>query len=225
MMPLGTLLDITHPYSPLTAWGYDALIARAVERLVADVLAELEVRLPYGASVLDVGCGGGHILLALLGRRPDLQVHGLDLSQDQVDRARRRVTRVSTAAKIVRGSATQLPYAPERFDHVLSVASLKHWPNRPLGLQECRRVLRPKGELTVIEVDRGCTNRDALSFIADWPAPWMTRPLALAMFRTWVAGPSIDLDDARALVTGLGDELCTVARLPKTPMLVIRRRL
>ena len=64
-MPLGTLIDITHPYSPLTAWGYDAFIARAVQRLVSGVLVELVERLPRGASVLDVGCGGGQILLAL----------------------------------------------------------------------------------------------------------------------------------------------------------------
>jgi ubiquinone/menaquinone biosynthesis C-methylase UbiE len=224
-MPLGTLIDITHPYSPLTAWGYDALIARAVQRLVSGVLVELEERLPRGASVLDVGCGGGQILAALARRRPDLRLHGLDLSQDQVDRATRRVGGVNRSASIVCGSALELPQATGEIDHVISVASLKHWPNRPLGLQECLRVLRPKGELTLIEVDRGCTNRDAMRFIGDWPVPWMTRPLALAVFRTWVAGPSIDLDDARTLIAGLSDDFLSAARLLNTPMLVIRRRL
>ncbi|MDP6946516.1 MAG: class I SAM-dependent methyltransferase, partial [Myxococcota bacterium] len=125
---------------------------------------------------------------------------------------------------ILEGSALQLPLDTDSVDHVVSVASLKHWPNRPLGLAECLRVLRPSGGLTIVEVDRGCTHRDSREFIADWPVPWMTRPLALAMFRTWVAGPSLDLDDARALVASWGQDAFTVTRLEGTPMWVIRRR-
>jgi len=223
-MPLGTLIDITRPYSPTMAWAYDTLIARAVERLVRSVVDELAEVLPRGASILDVGCGGGHVLLALGRRRPDLVLHGVDLSGDQVERARTRLGAGGHQAAVFEGSALQLPFDEGAVDHVVSVASLKHWPNRRLGLHECLRVLGPEGGLTIVEVDRGCSNDDSLDFIADWPVPWVTRPLALALFRTWVAGPSVDLEDARSLVASLDGGGLTVSRLEGTPMLVIRRR-
>ena len=164
------------------------------------------------------------MLQAIARRRPDLVLHGVDLSPDQVARARERLRVHGRRATVLQGSALQLPVADGSIDHVVSVASLKHWPNRTLGLHECVRVLGPASGLTIVEVDRGCTNRASLDFIADWPVPWITRPLALAMFRTWVAGPSIDLDDARQLTSTMGSGEWTVARLEKTPMLVIRRR-
>lgn len=223
-MPLGTLIDITRPYSPVMAKAYDLLIAPAVERLVQAVIDELAGSLPKGASILDVGCGGGHVLLALARRRPDLVLSGVDLSSDQVRRARARLRAAGHSATLLEGTALQLPVEAESVDHVLSIASLKHWPNRRLGLHECLRVLRPQGGLTLVEVDRGCSNLDSMDFIADWPVPRATRPLALAMFRTWVAGPSIDLEDARALIASLEQGEMTVSRLEGTPMLVIRRR-
>lgn len=223
-MPLGTLIDITRPYSPTMAWAYDTLIAQAVERLVRSVVEELAETLPQGASILDVGCGGGHVLKALGERRPDLTLAGVDLCAEQVKRARTRLRAAGHPASVYEGSALQLPLEAGSVDHVVSVASLKHWPNRRLGLHECLRVLGPMGGLTIVEVDRGCSNTDSLAFIADWPVPRVTRPLALAMFRTWVAGPSVDLEEARSLVASLDAGGLAVSRLEGTPMLVIRRR-
>ena len=223
-MPLAHLVDITRPYTPTMAWAYDTLIARAVDRLVAGLVEEVAAVVPQGGSVLDVGCGGGQVLLSLARRRPDLALHGVDLSSDQVCRARGRLRASPHPCHIVQGSALNLPFDSECMAHVLSVASLKHWPDRAQGITECIRVLKPTGGLSIVEVDRGCSNHTSRNFIADWPTPRLTRPLALAMFRTWVAGPSVDLEDARQLVAPLDDPKLTVERLETTPMLVIRRR-
>jgi SAM-dependent methyltransferase len=104
---------------------------------------------------------------------------------------------------------------------VTSVASIKHWPDQARGLRECVRVLRAGGRLVVFEADRGCRLGDAQDFVARWTLPRPLRLPALAAFRTWVAGQAIDLDDARALVSGLSLEATEVRRVPGTPALML----
>ncbi len=70
----GVFADITAPYGDIEAWTYDRFIAPAVAELFARNLRAILNRIPRGAQVLDVGCGGGHALEALAARRPDLHL-------------------------------------------------------------------------------------------------------------------------------------------------------
>ena len=45
------------------------------------------------------------------------------------------------------------------------------------GLAECVRVLRPGGQLLVVEADRGCRFNDARAFVSRWRLPKAMRPL------------------------------------------------
>lgn len=209
--------DITAPYSKMESWGYDHFIAPAVIAFAdeVDILpAELSRR---RGRLLDVGCGGGHLLEHLARRSDGIQLTGLDLSAEQVDRARRRLGRFGERVAVVEGSALAIPFEDDTFDAVVSVASIKHWPDAFAGLAECVRVLSPGGRLVVIEADRGCRLEDAARFVARWQLPAALQTLALAGFRTWVAGQSLDLDDARALAAGLPLSLCRVQRIVGTP--------
>ncbi|MCE3297338.1 MAG: SAM-dependent methyltransferase [Crocinitomicaceae bacterium] len=40
--------------------------------------------LKSGASLLEVGCGPGNITNYLLGKRPDLEIHGIDLAEEMI---------------------------------------------------------------------------------------------------------------------------------------------
>jgi ubiquinone/menaquinone biosynthesis C-methylase UbiE len=169
--------------------------------------------------VLDVGCGGGQLALALARRRADFRITGIDLSPDQVARAQRRATGPGTEPAVTfrEADALRLPFAENAFECVLSVASLKHWPDERRGLEECRRVLSPDGLLIVVEADRGCRIEDAAAFVASWRIPWFLRPIALPLFRTFVAGQSLDLDDARGLLAALDLREARVERTPDLP--------
>jgi SAM-dependent methyltransferase len=101
------------------------------------------------------------------------------------------------------------------------VGSIKHWPDPARGLRECLRVLRPGAPLIVAEVDRGCHLDDARAFVARWRMPRLLRPLALVLFRTYVAGQAIDLDDARALLASLPLANPRCERIPRTPGLLL----
>jgi ubiquinone/menaquinone biosynthesis C-methylase UbiE len=213
--------DITDRYSKLESFLYDRWVAPAVTSQAAVLETELDAA-PQGARVLDVGCGGGQNLLWIAGRRPDLDLTGLDLSADQVGRAERRARSVDVNARFVEGSALELPFEDASFDIVLSVGSLKHWPDKDRGISECLRVLRPGGQLFVVEADRGCRLEDVQRMAESLAAPGPIKRLFVPVYRTWVAGPSLDVTEARALVARAAASTFRVTALPDVPAWLAR---
>jgi ubiquinone/menaquinone biosynthesis C-methylase UbiE len=217
---VAVLRDFTARYHPVESWLYDRVVAPAVLTFAPAFEARLAARARAGGEVLEVGSGGGQLAAWAAGRHPNVRWTGLDLSPEQVARARRRARAWADRVRFVEGSALDLPFADGSFDAVISVASIKHWPDPARGLGECARVLRSGGLLLVAEADRGCRHEDARSFVTRWAVPPPARALALAFFRTFVAGRSLDLDEARALLASLPVD-GTVERVPGTPALLI----
>jgi ubiquinone/menaquinone biosynthesis C-methylase UbiE len=218
---MGVTQSFTMPYTAAESFIYDRLIAPAVVEMKDEVASRLIARVPEGGRALEVGCGGGQLAVDLATRRPDVSYTGLDLSNEQIGRARARGAALAPRLSFVQGSALDLPFEDGRFDVVISVASIKHWPDPARGLSECARVLAPGGLLAVVEADRGCTLDDASRFVSRWRIPSPLRPVALTLFRTYVAGRSLDLDDARDLVRPLPFASADVRRIPGTPALMI----
>ncbi len=218
------LRRITAPYAWVEAFAYDRVIAPALKPFQEAAFSGWVEALPLSASVLDVGCGGGQLLAALAQRRPDLKLSGIDLAPSQVRRARRRIAATAHDAEVLHGSAAALPFSDGRFDLVTSVASIKHWSDPARGVFECVRVARPGGRVVVVEADRGCRYEDALRFVATWTPPGPPRLVSLAFFRTFIAGRSPDVDEARVLgeKSGLAD--LEARRLPGLPAWVLTGR-
>jgi ubiquinone/menaquinone biosynthesis C-methylase UbiE len=100
-------------------------------------------RYARGASILDLGCGGGHTILPEFG--PTI---GLDLSFSSLRNAARIYQRVALA------DTSQLPFDDNVFDIVLTSEVLGHIPLdlKDAVLCESRRVLRDGGiSINVIE--------------------------------------------------------------------------
>lgn len=87
-------------------------------------------------KILDAGCGEGFIAQLLLSRFPDLNYTGIELDENTVRKARRKVNQ----AKFIQGSVTKLPFNANTFDLVLCLEVLEHLPNPIQGLKELRRV-------------------------------------------------------------------------------------
>jgi SAM-dependent methyltransferase len=108
--------------------GYDALSTRyrsddAQAAGYEGWIAELAAAVPAGGSVLDLGCGNGVPVardLAALG----LRVTGVDVSDVQVERARRLVP----GATFLRADATSLDLPAGAFHAVVALYSIIHVP-------------------------------------------------------------------------------------------------
>lgn len=219
------LPDVTHRYTRLESWFYDRFIAGAVLEMTPPLINELVAEVPADGSILEVGSGGGQLALSLADRAAGIRVTGVDLSNEQVVRATRRVQArpqdVRDRVRFQQGSALDLKFPDEHFDVVLSIGSIKHWPDQAKGMAEMVRVLRPGGFLMVAEVDRGCSLQDAQAFVARVTVPRPLHGSFLLRFRTFVAGQSLDLEDARALVADRPLTGTRVERVPGDPMLLI----
>src|SRR4051812_12081379 len=121
--------------------------------LEAEAVARLSGLEP-GASLLDAPCGYGRISVPLA--RRGYRMTGVDLSQVQLDEARRRAEGVP-GVELVHGDLRELPFADASFDGVLnlftSIGYLGEEGDTRV-LAELRRVLRPGGRLVLSVMHR-----------------------------------------------------------------------
>ncbi|MBI3403431.1 MAG: class I SAM-dependent methyltransferase [Acidobacteria bacterium] len=99
------------------------------------------------AAILEVGCGTGHWLDAVIGLSPF--VAGVEPSFGMLSRARDAVP----GARLVRARAETLPWRDASLDRVFCVNALHHFADRERFFAEARRVLRPGGGLLTIGKD------------------------------------------------------------------------
>jgi ubiquinone/menaquinone biosynthesis C-methylase UbiE len=218
---MSVLLDNTSPYRPIESWIYDRVIAPAVMQLAISVERLILDFLQHGAKILEVGCGGGQLAEHIAKRRSDVSLCGVDLSLEQIHRAEKRCCTWQDRLTFVQGSALDLEFSDGSFDAVISVASIKHWPDKVRGLRECIRVLSPGGVLIIIEADRRCHIDDARAFVDRWRIAGILKPVALFWFRTRVAGQGIDLDEARTMLETMDLSERRAERIPGTPGLLM----
>ena len=106
---------------------------------------------PPGRRLLDIGCGSGAVTRLLL--RLGLEAIGIEPNADLLTGALADATRPAPPGRWIAARAEQLPIATDGVDTVLFCNSLHHIaPARQLlALAEAARVLRPGGEIVVIE--------------------------------------------------------------------------
>lgn len=106
-------------------------------------------------AVLDVGCGTGATLDAILRAHPDASAWGVDLSTRMIALARERLAglgeRAGGAVDLQVADAEHLPLRNDAVDLVVCVDSLHHYPDPSAALREMRRVTRPGGGLVIGE--------------------------------------------------------------------------
>jgi ubiquinone/menaquinone biosynthesis C-methylase UbiE len=137
--------DSLRPAGPAWWQLFDALVAEADLR---------------GRKVLDVGCGTGKLLAALV-ERAHAKAWGVDASEEMLRVAR---AALPPGVGLRQGRAEELPFRDGWFER-LTMSLVVHLVDRPRAFAEARRVLGAEGRLAI------ATFAPA-HFDAYWLNPW-----------------------------------------------------
>ncbi len=100
-----------------------------------------------GCRLLDVGCGSGQ--LALIAAKDGLEVTGVDIAGNLVERARVRARAEGINARFEEADAEALPFDDASFDVVVSLIGAMFAPRPDLVAQELLRVCKPGGTIAM----------------------------------------------------------------------------
>jgi phosphatidylethanolamine/phosphatidyl-N-methylethanolamine N-methyltransferase len=179
---------------------YDPAFARIMQwgRAAAVAAANRHV----GGRVLDVGVGTG-LELPMFDR--SLNVVGIDLCEPMLQRAARRVRRaqLSQLVGLMRMDACRLAFEDASFDAVVAPFVLTVLPQPEASLDEWIRVLRPDGEMILVNhigAERGPLAR-LESWLGRYGASLGWRPeFPWSVLGDWLAArPELYLAERRAL--------------------------
>jgi SAM-dependent methyltransferase len=103
------------------------------------------MEVPEGVRILEVGCGRGVALPALVALRRPRQLVGVDTDPELLAVARHAIARDRLPAEVVRADVRSLPFADRSFDVVIDFGTCYHIPQSEHAVAEIERVLAPGG--------------------------------------------------------------------------------
>ena len=122
------------------AGDYDRF-SRYMEGGARDFYGRLQVA--PGCRLLDVGCGSGQ--LALIAAKNGLEVTGVDIATNLVERARARAQAEGLVIRFEEADAESLPFEDASFDVVATLIGAMFAPRPDLVAMELLRVCKPGG--------------------------------------------------------------------------------
>ncbi len=139
---------LTPLFDPLLRWSLRELELK--RRLI--VQAQIE----SGQRVLDLGCGTATLTILIKQTHPAAEVFGLDGDCKILGIAEAKVAKADVTIALDHGLAYELPYPDRSFDRVVSSLVIHHLTteNKRRAFNEIYRVLRPGGELHVLDFGR-----------------------------------------------------------------------
>ena len=115
-----------------------------------------EVRSAKPGRILDVATGTGDLAIAMARRIRDVQVLGVDLSEQMLAVARRKIEARGLDGRIVldRGDAERLAVADASVDVATVAFGVRNFGDLGAGLRELARTIKPGGKVVILEFSR-----------------------------------------------------------------------
>ncbi len=105
--------------------------------------------------ILDVATGTADLAIACLRLKPD-SVIGIDISQNMLNVGVKKINDLgfSDKIKLMKGDSESLPFEDNTFDAITVAFGVRNFEHLDKGLKEIARVLKPGGELAVLEFSK-----------------------------------------------------------------------
>ena len=141
------------------AGDYDSLnhiLSLDIDKIWRKKALKQIVDAPVPVQVLDLACGTGDFSIAIAKGLTGGHVTGVDLSEGMLAVMREKVDKAGLGGmiSIEEGDGENLRFPDNTFDRVTIAFGIRNFEDRPKGLKEMLRVLKPGGRLVILELSR-----------------------------------------------------------------------
>ncbi|WP_302794767.1 class I SAM-dependent methyltransferase [Cloacibacillus evryensis] len=163
-----------------------------------------QIRIPAGANVLDIGCGGGANLLRLAKLAARGTVCGIDISECSLECSRKKVREYIAEGRcqVKYGSAEEIPFPDGFFAVVTAFETVYFWKDMAAALREVRRVLREDGLFMVVNDQSDAQNNCWAGIVEGMTVRGGDELRALFEEAGFIGTEVISEDDGRLCVIG-----------------------
>lgn len=106
--------------------------------------------------ILDIATGTGDMAIRACKMLNPIKITGIDISAQMLEEGRKKIEKLNLSSKIIleKGDSENLHFSDNIYDAVMAAFGVRNFENLELGLSEMLRVLKPGGQLCIIEFSR-----------------------------------------------------------------------